>query len=110
MGAACLKRVAPTADLGYVGMPPRRQTWLRVCGGLVLVVFAAYVAHLGLGLGGSGVDWLFNDFVYSGLMLSAAVACLLRAALVRQERVPWLVLGVGLLSWVAGEIYWAAKL
>jgi two-component system, cell cycle response regulator len=93
-----------------VGLPARRQTWLRVGGGLVLAVFAAFVAHLGLGLGGSGLDWLFDDFVYNGLMLSAAVACLLRAALVRRERLPWLVVGIGLLSWVGGEIYWTAKL
>ena len=38
---------------------------------------AAFTAHVGFGLGGSGRDWFFNDFVYNGLELLAAAACLL---------------------------------
>jgi diguanylate cyclase (GGDEF)-like protein len=73
---------------------------------LAFVGITAYVAHVGLGLGGHGSDWLFNDFVYNGLELLAALACLSRAALVRRERLPWLAMGIGLLSYTAGDVYW----
>jgi len=74
--------------------------------GLVAFTLAAYVAHLGLGLGGPGLDRIFNDFVYNGLMFSAAALCLLRAATARRERMAWLVIGLGLLSWLAADLYW----
>src|SRR6185295_13085862 len=43
-------------------------------------------------------------------MLTSAVACLLRAALIRRERVAWTLLGAGLLLYTGGEIYYAAVL
>ena len=43
-------------------------------------------------------------------MLTSAAACLLRAALVRRERLAWALLGVGLLLYTGGEIYYAAVL
>ena len=73
---------------------------------MALVGLAAFTAHVGLGLGGSSSDWFFNDFVYNGLELLAAAACLTRAVLVSEERVPWLVMGVGLLCYAGGDIYW----
>ena len=33
-----------------------------------------YAAHQGLGLGGRGVDGLFDDWINDGLLLSAEVA------------------------------------
>jgi two-component system, cell cycle response regulator len=75
--------------------------------GLALLAFAA---HAGLGLGGGGLDWLFNDFVYNGLIFSAAAACLLRALLVREQRLGWGLLGLGLLFWLGGDIYWTLSL
>jgi two-component system, cell cycle response regulator len=83
---------------------------LRAIACLLIVTLAAYVAHLGLGVGGHGIDRLFNDFVYNGLMLAAALLCLSRALLVRKERAAWLIIGLGLLSWLAADVYWTAVL
>src|SRR5215210_3613864 len=89
-----------------MGLSPALRRGVRGALLVALIGLAAFTLHVGLGLGGSGSDWLFNDFVYNGLELLGAVACLLRAALVREERLPWLVMGVGLLCYVAGDIYW----
>jgi diguanylate cyclase (GGDEF)-like protein len=50
---------------------------------------------------------LFNTWIYNALMLMSAAACLLRAALVRRERLAWALLGVGLLLFAGGDIYFA---
>jgi two-component system, cell cycle response regulator len=81
-----------------------------VGGILALCLLAAFTAHVGVGFGGASTDALFNTWIYSALMLTSAAACLLRAALVRRERLTWALLGVGLLLYTGGEIYYAAVL
>lgn len=82
-----------------------------IAGGLLaLCLLAAFTAHAALGFGGAGADTLFNAWIYNALMLTSAAACLLRAWLVRRERVAWALLGVGLLLYSGGEIYYSAVL
>jgi diguanylate cyclase (GGDEF)-like protein len=80
---------------------------LRVAAAAGLVALVGYVAHAALGVGGQRLDGLFDDWVYDGIMIGAAAACLLRAATVRLERWPWLVLGIGIAAWAAGEIHYS---
>jgi two-component system, cell cycle response regulator len=86
-----------------------RRTVL-VGGLLVLCLLAAFSAHAAFGFGGRSTDALFNTWIYSALMLTSAAACLLRAVLVRRERLAWALLGLGLLLYTGGEIYYAAVL
>jgi diguanylate cyclase (GGDEF)-like protein len=80
-------------------------------GGLVgLCLLAAFTAHAAIGFGGDGAEKLFGTWIYDALMLTSAAACLLRAALLRRERLTWTLLGAGLLLWTGGEIYYAAVL
>jgi len=89
----------------------RRQRRTVLAGGLIaLCLLAAFTAHAVVGLGGADTDALFNTWIYCALMLASAAACLLRAALVRQERLAWTLLGTGLLAYTSGEIYYAAAL
>jgi diguanylate cyclase (GGDEF)-like protein len=53
---------------------------------------------------------LSSRFVHDVLLLVAAAAVLARGVLVRRERVPWLLLGAGVLAWTFGEIYYTAVL
>jgi two-component system cell cycle response regulator len=78
--------------------------------GLAALALAAYAAHNLAGLGGDGIDWLFDDFVYNGLILSAALSCLWRAVTCRRERAAWALLGAGIACWLGGEIYWSLVL
>jgi diguanylate cyclase (GGDEF)-like protein len=66
-----------------------------------------YVLHTALDFGGGELDGLFKDGVYNVLMLGSALAVLARAASAREERAAWLAIGVGLLFWSFGELYYS---
>jgi diguanylate cyclase (GGDEF)-like protein len=84
----------------------QRRTRLWAAAGACLVVLLAYMAHLQFGLGGSRLNGFFDNYVYDGLMLAASSICLWRAAAYREERAAWLLLGLGLLSWSGGDLWW----
>jgi diguanylate cyclase (GGDEF)-like protein len=86
----------------------KRPRALTVLLGVALVGLLAHAAHAAFGLGGSGADSIFTDFVYDGVMIAAAILCIARGVLVRRERIAWLMLGVGLASYAAGEVYYSA--
>ncbi len=85
---------------------PTLRAVLRAFGALTGVALAAYVAHVAFGLGSPGLDGLFDDYVYTGLIFAAGAICLARGFAVREERAAWLVMGVGLIAWAAGEVAW----
>ena len=66
----------------------------------------AYAAHIGLGMGGANLDDFFQDWVFCGVSVAAGALCVMRGIAVREERVAWLVMGFGLLTWAAGDITW----
>jgi diguanylate cyclase (GGDEF)-like protein len=72
------------------------------------VGIAAHAAHTGLGLGRGALDGLFEDWLLNALILASALACLARGITVRAERLAWIVLGVALLCWSGGFMYWTA--
>jgi two-component system cell cycle response regulator len=77
-----------------------------------LAVCAACVAAYALWLA-TGADWLvglMNNGVYNGVIVAAAFACFAQTATVRAPRKAWVALGLGLLSWAAGNIYWDVAL
>jgi two-component system, cell cycle response regulator len=92
------------------GLGQRERRTVLIGGLLTLCLLAAFTAHTVVGLGGPSTDALFNIWIYSALMLTSAAACLLRAALIRRERGAWALLGVGLLLYTGGELYYAAVL
>ncbi|HMC49684.1 MAG TPA: HD domain-containing phosphohydrolase [Solirubrobacterales bacterium] len=92
------------------GLSRLERRIVLVGGLLALCLLAAFTAHVALGVGGPGTDALFNTWIYCALMLTSAAACLLRAVLVPRERAAWALLGVGLLLYTGGEIYYAAAL
>jgi two-component system cell cycle response regulator len=89
------------------GLTQRQRRTVLVGGLLALCLLVAFIAHAVIGLGGPGTHVLFNTWIYNALMLTGAAACLLRAALVRRERLAWALLGVGLLLFAGGDIYFA---
>src|SRR3954447_3432523 len=76
---------------------------LRLAQGVTFAFLVAFALHAALWRGGS-LDGFFNDWVYNGLVVSAAGFCLVRAATVRVDRLPWLLLGFALALWAAAEV------
>lgn len=85
---------------------PNFRTGLRAIAALTGLALLAYVSHTAFGLGSPELDGFFRDGVYCGLVIAAGAACVARAAVVADERAAWLVMGLGLLAWAAGEIAW----
>ena len=73
------------------------------------VLVALYAAHQGLGLGGRGVDGLFDDWINDGLLWCAAVACLVGALRARRSRAAWLLVALALASWAVGDTIWSIR-
>jgi two-component system cell cycle response regulator len=71
-------------------------------GGLGLLVL-----HTTLDFGGRSLDGPINDGVYNALMMGSAAAVLARSVFVREDRLAWLMMGAGLLSWSVGELYYS---
>jgi diguanylate cyclase (GGDEF)-like protein/putative nucleotidyltransferase with HDIG domain len=79
---------------------------LRVATAVGLALYAAYsLFDLRAGVGTA----VYEDWLYNALLVGAAALCLLRAAIVPEGRVAWLLLGAGLASWSAGEIVYTAS-
>ncbi|HMJ97517.1 MAG TPA: hypothetical protein VK486_16840, partial [Thermoleophilaceae bacterium] len=85
---------------------PRLRAGLRAFGALAGLALLAYVVHTAFGLGSPELDGFFQDWVYCSLIVVAGGACVARAAAVREERAAWLVMGIGLVAWAAGEVTW----
>jgi diguanylate cyclase (GGDEF)-like protein len=87
-------------------MSPKFKVGLRALTALTGLALLAYLAHTAVGLGSPALDDLFQDWVYCGLIVAAAAMCLLRAVAVQEERAAWLVMGLGLMAWAAGQVAW----
>ena len=73
------------------------------------MLVALYAAHQGLGLGGRGVDGLFDDWINDGLLWFAAGMCAGAALRARRSRVAWLLVALALASWATGDTIWSIR-
>jgi two-component system, cell cycle response regulator len=51
---------------------------------------------------------LLRDILYDAVVIGAGVACLVRAPAFPRERQSWLLIGIAILLWGGGEVYWTA--
>ncbi len=98
--------MSSTAVHGHLSVPSGRWSWARRCAqALALAGLSAFVLHAATGAGGP--DVVYDEWIYNGLLVLAAGACLARAAAMPEERRPWLLLGLGLAAWTAGDLHYA---
>ncbi len=67
---------------------------------------AVYVALLLADVGGSGYGRLRDVLFYNALLIAAALFCLARPLFRAEARLPWALVGLGLLAWVIGDLYY----
>jgi two-component system cell cycle response regulator len=87
-------------------MPPAIRAGFLVCAAWI----AAHEVHA-LAAPALDVGPLFSRYVHDAVLLAAAAMCLV-AALRRRgaERVAWLLIGLGVLAWSVGEVFYTAVL
>ena len=84
-----------------------------VAGTLLCVALGATIAHAlftVFGVGKPSLNSVFNEWVYDGVLVASALACLLRAVSRGRERGAWLAISAGVWLWALGDIYWNLEL
>jgi hypothetical protein len=70
---------------------------------VLLAVGVALRAAYSLGLGGPELEELAVVWVCSAVMHGCALVCLARCALVRRDRLAWLLIGLGSAVWATAD-------
>lgn len=91
-------------------LPRGARLLMRTLTAAAIVALAAFAVQTTLHPWGASGTTFFENWVYNGVVVLAAVSCLSRAAFTREARAVWLSLGLGLTAWAAGEIYYSAVL
>jgi two-component system cell cycle response regulator len=95
----------PMLGVSMSELSPRVRTGLRVAGGVLGGVWLLYALQAATGVAGGWYSNGIATWTYVAMLLGAGVFCLARAALVTEERRAWGLLGVAIVVWTAGEIY-----
>jgi len=84
----------------------------RIVRGTALALVCLWAVYFGyvLTAQGFGAEAFFKTYVFSGLPILAGVVCLMRARAVGPERASWALIGIGMLLWAGGSIYWSVFL
>jgi hypothetical protein len=81
-------------------------SWVRiVIGSIAAAWLIGYELNILFGPGQSG-SVLFGSFAYESVMWAGATLCLIRAAGFAQQRLIWLLAGLGCALWVAADTYY----
>jgi two-component system, cell cycle response regulator len=83
------------------------RTGVRALGGALGAAWLAYAVQAATGVAGDWYTDTVSTWLYVAILLGAGAACLARAVLVADERRPLAALGLALVVWTAGEIYYA---
>ncbi len=54
--------------------------------------------------------WLIEKWGYNVVLVASGLLCLARGVVVRAERTAWLVMGIGVVGWALGNVYYTVVL
>jgi len=86
-----------------------RRDVMRLLWFLLVLLVAAWAAHEGFGLGGSGTDDFFRVWVADLVLWAAAALCAVGALAERRGRTAWMLIALGLASWALGDTIWSVR-
>src|SRR4029079_16032047 len=84
------------------------QLALRTCWCALAAIWAVYFVQIDTGLLGDGATEFCRQYVYNGLLFAGALLCLWRVVAIPQDRFPWALMAIGIVSWSAADIFWTA--
>ncbi|MEA2396463.1 MAG: hypothetical protein QOK25_19 [Thermoleophilaceae bacterium] len=88
-------------------MALRKPFLLRLALWSCVLMLAGYSLHaLGL-LGGANLHDFFQKWINDAIVLVCAAACVWRAFAGREDRWAWALIGLGMTSWAAGNVYYS---
>jgi two-component system, cell cycle response regulator len=78
---------------------------------VLVAAVAIQVAHALLGVAsGELLTRVIEDWLYNGVLVGAALVCVVRACWVREERLAWALIAFGLAAWSAADLYYTLVL
>jgi diguanylate cyclase (GGDEF)-like protein len=91
-----------------VSLPGWRR--MRSVLGTLCVLLAACAVHAVAGFDAGPLAWLLEKWGYNVVLVGSGLACLARGVRVREERAAWLTMGVGVVGWALGNVYYTVVL
>ena len=85
----------------------RAMRWVL---GTLGVLLAACAVHAVAGFDAGPLAWLLEKWGYNVVLVGSGLACLARGIKVREERAAWLTMGVGVVGWALGNVYYTVVL
>jgi diguanylate cyclase (GGDEF)-like protein len=76
---------------------------------LLLAGVAVHFAHTLFGLGSPERDFLIQEWVFDVVTMGAALVVVAYAALRRDDRIAWALIGAGLVAWAVADLYWSLE-
>jgi diguanylate cyclase (GGDEF)-like protein len=78
--------------------------------GALAALLAACAVHALAGFEAGPLSWLLEKWGYNVVLVASGVLCLARGVRVRDERAAWLTMGVGVVGWALGNVYYTVVL
>ncbi len=87
-----------------------RSRLVPVAFGAIGLALAFEAAHALVGLGGSALDGFVNDGIYTAVEFACVALAFLRVVRVRENRLAWALITIGLAAWASGDLLWTVWL
>jgi GGDEF domain-containing protein len=78
--------------------------------GAIGVLLAACAFHALVKFDAGPLAWLLDKWGYNVVLVGSGLACLARGVKIRAERAAWLTMGVAVVGWALGNVYYTAVL
>jgi diguanylate cyclase (GGDEF)-like protein len=78
--------------------------------GAIGVLLAACAFHALVKFDAGPLAWLLDKWGYNVVLVGSGLACLARGVKIRAERTAWLTMGVAVVGWALGNVYYTAVL